>query len=128
MNTGSIAYTLNTLSRRVAVLVSVLALSFTVSIPCIAAEPLPLAIKGYDPVAYYTFGKPIPGLPEIEYEWNGYRYRFANAKDRELFKADPARYAPQFENYCAMALSKGELVVADPENWLISGGKLYLFG
>jgi hypothetical protein len=47
---------------------------------------------------------------------------------REEFKANPARYAPQFENFCAMALSKGELVVADPENWLISDGKLYVFG
>src|SRR6266446_4122172 len=43
-------------------------------------------------------------------------------------KADPARYAPQFGNFCAMALSKGEIVVADPENWLISDGKLYVFG
>ena len=27
-----------------------------------------------------------------------------------------------------MALSKSELVEADPENWLISDGKLYVFG
>ena len=38
------------------------------------------------------------------------------------------RYAPQFENFCAMALSKGEIVEADPENWLISEGRLYVFG
>ena len=57
-----------------------------------------------------------------------HRYRFSRAEHRERFKADPARYAPQFANFCAMALSKGELVVADPENWLVSDGKLYLFG
>ena len=80
------------------------------------------------PVAYFTIGSPTRGLPEIEYEWDEQSYRFASAEDRELFKADPVRYAPQFGNFCAMALSKGEVVVADPENWLISDDKLYVFG
>jgi hypothetical protein len=92
------------------------------------AEERPLAIKGYDPVAYFTDGRPVRGLPEIEYEWDELRFRFASAEHRDLFKADPARYAPQFGNFCAMALSKGEIVVADPENWLVSDGKLYVFG
>src|SRR5262245_543151 len=92
------------------------------------AQEAELAIRGYDPVAYFTDGRPVPGLPEIEYEWDEHRYRFANAEHRELFKGDPVRYAPQFANYCAMALSMGEVVVADPENWLISDGKLYVFG
>ena len=120
----------NSISRRTAVrlwvLVAVLPLG--TSIASVAAEPVPLAIKGYDPVAYFTDRKPMRGLPDIAYEWNGYRYRFSSAGHRDLFKADPKRYAPQFENYCAMALSKGELVVADPENWLVSDGKLYVFG
>jgi hypothetical protein len=93
------------------------------------AQRFPLAIKGYDPVAYFTEGKPTRGVPEIEeFEWGGLRYRFSSAEHRELFKAKPERYAPQFGNFCAMALSKGELVEADPENWLISDGKLYVFG
>jgi hypothetical protein len=93
-----------------------------------AAETAPVAIRGYDPVAYFTLGTPVPGLPEIEYEWDERRYRFASAADRELFKADPARYAPQFSDFCAMSLANGELVEANPENWLISDGKLYIFG
>jgi hypothetical protein len=96
--------------------------------PSIAADKGLLAIKGYDPVAYFTLGKPAPGLPEFEHAWNEHLYRFSTAAHRELFKADPVRYAPQFNNFCAMALSKGELVEADPENWLISEGKLYVFG
>jgi hypothetical protein len=94
----------------------------------VAAEEVSLAIKGYDPVAYFTDGKPVHGLPDIEYDWDEHRYRFSNAEHRELFKADPVHYAPQFGNYCAMALAKGEIVVANPENWLISDGKLYVFG
>jgi hypothetical protein len=93
-----------------------------------AAEEVPLAIKGYDPVAYFSDGKPVRGLPEFQYKWDDYRWQFASAAHRDMFKADPVRYAPQFGNYCAMALAKGKIVVANPENWLISDGKLYVFG
>jgi len=98
------------------------------SMPSFATEAVPLAIKGYDPVAYFTDGRPTRGLPEIEYEWDEYRYLFANTEHRELFKADPVRYAPQFGDYCAMALALGEVDKANPEYWLISDGKLYIFG
>jgi hypothetical protein len=70
-----------------------------------ASEKVPLAIKGYDPVAYFTVGKPAHGLPEIEYQWDEHRYRFSSAEHRELFRADPVRYAPQFANFSAMALT-----------------------
>jgi hypothetical protein len=93
-----------------------------------AAEQAALAIKGYDPVAYFADGRPVRGLPEIAYEWDEHRYRFASAEHRDLFKADPVRYAPQFANFCAMSLAKGELVEADPESWLINANKLYIFG
>jgi len=112
--------------RGFAILAAVFA--FAAASRSVAAADVPLAIKGYDPVAYFTYGKPTQGLPDIEYGWDEHRYRFASAEHRELFKADPVRYAPQFGNFCAMALSKGEIVVADPENWLISDGKLYVFG
>ena len=93
-----------------------------------AAIDAPLAIQGYDPVAYFTDGKPMRGTPEFEYQWDEHRYRFASAQHRDLFKADPVRYAPQFGNYCAMALALGKIVVANPENWLVSDNKLYVFG
>ena len=93
-----------------------------------AGEPAPLAIKGYDAVAYFTDGKPVLGSPTIEYEWDEYRYRFSSSKHLEMFKADPVRYAPQFANFCAMALSKGEVEEANPKYWLIRDGRLYLFG
>ena len=92
------------------------------------AEEVPLAIKGYDPVAYFTDGKPVQGTAEFEFEWDDHRCRFASAEHRDRFKASPVRYAPQFGNYCAMALALNQIVVADPENWLISDGKLYVFG
>jgi YHS domain-containing protein len=118
------------LSRRLVIrLVLLVAASpFAATPASLASEELPLAIKGYDPVAYFTLDKAILGKPDIEYEWDEQRYRFVSVEHRELFKADPVRYAPQFTNFCAMALARGEVHEANPEYWLVSGGKLYLFG
>ena len=115
-------------SRRTALHLSLLAV-LTLATPLQSlAMDMPLAIQGYDPVAYFTDGKPVRGTAEFEYQWDEHTYRFANAQHRELFKADPVRYAPQFGNYCAMALALGKIVKADPEIWLISDSKLYVFG
>ena len=103
-------------------------LAMAIGLPVSAADPLPVAIKGYDPVAYFTVGKPTKGRPDVEATWDERRYQFSTPENRARFVADPARYAPQFSDYCAMALSKGEIVVADPENWTIAEGKLYIFG
>ena len=99
---------------------------------CVAASAASpedaLAIRGYDPVAYFTLQRATPGDARFEYTWDEHVYRFANAAHREAFIKDPVRYAPQFANYCAVALSRGERQPVNPEYWLISDGKLYLFG
>jgi YHS domain-containing protein len=121
---------MHTLSRRNALRLTLIVTACSLasaSIPTTAAE-LPLAIKGYDPVAYFTDGKPTVGRPEFEYVWDEHRYLFASAEHRDAFKSDPVHYAPQFGNFCAMALALNQVVVANPENWLISDGKLYVFG
>jgi hypothetical protein len=98
-------------------------------LPAWADVPAPrLGIKGYDPVAYFTLQRATPGVAQFEYQWDEHLWRFASAGNRELFKADPVRYAPQFANFCAVALARGEVSEANPEYWLISDGKLYLFG
>jgi YHS domain-containing protein len=115
-------------SRRTALRLGLLAsLSLATPLPSFAID-MPLAIQGYDPVAYFTDGKPVRGTADFEYQWDEHTYRFTSAQHRELFKADPVHYAPQFGNYCAMALALGKIVKADPENWLISDDKLYVFG
>src|SRR5712664_517000 len=119
---------MHTLSRRNVMRPSLLATALPLSTSAFAAWGAPLAIQGYDPVAYFTFGKPTHGLPEFEYEWDEHRYRFARAEHLELFKADPVRYAPQFAGFCAVALARGDIDEGNPEYWLLSEGKLYLFG
>jgi YHS domain-containing protein len=86
-----------------------------------------LGLKGYDPVAYFTKAKPILGREELEYSWDEVRYRFASNEHREMFRSDPDRYVPQFAGSCAMGMSKGVKVEANPENWMISEGRLFVF-
>jgi YHS domain-containing protein len=85
-----------------------------------------IAIDGTDPVAYFAEGKPTPGSAEFEQQWNGATWRFASAANRDLFRADPERYAPQYGGYCAWAVGHGYTASSDPEAWSIVDGKLYL--
>ena len=58
-----------------------------------------LAIKGYDPVAYFELGKPVKGKSEFEYKWEGAKWRFSNSEHLNLFMANPEKYAPQYGGY-----------------------------
>jgi len=115
--------------RRTAVRLALLAAAFPLAIamPSVAADAIPVAIKGYDPVAYFTTGGPVRGLAKFSYEWDEHRYHFSSPEHRELFKTDPVRYVPQFSDFCAMSLTRGMVVEANPEYWLVSEGKLYIF-
>ena len=85
-----------------------------------------VAIRGYDPVAYFTEGQAVKGSRAYAYNWNEASWHFSKSEHRDLFAADPERYAPQFGGHCANGLSKGKLVAADPEEWTIVDGKLYM--
>lgn len=95
-------------------------------VPQARAEPT-VAISGYDPVAYFTEGRPMIGDPALFIDWDGTRYRFANSRHKESFAARPGRYAPQFSGLCTVGLSTGNTSSADPKLWAISDGKLFLF-
>ena len=84
------------------------------------------AVGGYDPVAYFTDGKPVEGRRDISLTWKGVTWRFANEKNRDAFKANPETYAPQYGGHCAWAVSQGYTAKGDPKHWKIVGGKLYL--
>lgn len=84
------------------------------------------AIRGYDPVAYFTDGRPVQGSADITLEWSGAQWRFANEANRAAFRADPAAYAPQYGGWCAWAMAQGQTASVDPEAWDIIDGKLYL--
>ena len=85
-----------------------------------------VAIRGYDPVAYFLDGKPVPGKDEFTSEWMGAKWKFASQDHLDKFKAEPAKYAPQYGGYCAYGVANGKAVKIEPEQWTIVDGKLYL--
>ena len=85
-----------------------------------------VAIKGYDPVAYFTDRKPVKGSREFEYFWMGAKWRFSTAGHKDLFIKDPDKYAPKYGGYCAYAVSQGTTADIDPDAWKIVDGRLYL--
>ena len=100
--------------------------SFSTSTITIAAEN-DLAIDGYDPVAYFTLSKAVEGNKQYSYKWDGDTWLFISEKHRDMFISNPVKYAPQFNGFCANGLSDGHVIDADPTNWRIIDGKLYLF-
>ncbi len=84
------------------------------------------ALNGYDVVAYHTVGKPVEGSQRISYRWRDATWRFASVKHRDLFAADPERYAPAYGGYCAYGMAQGAKIDIDPSAWRIVDGTLYL--
>lgn len=112
--------------KKVLVLVSALLLSLSVQ----AKDPVFStdngAIRGFDPVAYFTERKPIKGDSDITYYWEGATWHFASADNRKTFIASPNTYAPAYGGYCAYAVANGYTATTDPDAWTIVGSRLYL--
>jgi YHS domain-containing protein len=85
-----------------------------------------IGVKGYDPVAYFTAGRPTPGSEKFSYRLKKVTYRFASEEDREEFKAAPEKYLPRYGGYCAYAMSLDRIADIDPSRWEIVNHKLYL--
>jgi YHS domain-containing protein len=85
-----------------------------------------LAIRGYDPVAYFRDRGPRIGKPEFQVRHGGATWRFASAEHKALFEATPERYLPAYGGFCAYGTSRGYLVKIEPEAWSIVDGRLYL--
>ncbi|TQV76098.1 YHS domain-containing (seleno)protein [Denitrobaculum tricleocarpae] len=84
------------------------------------------AVHGYDVVAYFTQDKPVVGDDRFTASHEGANYRFASAENRDLFTADPAKYAPKYGGYCAFGAAMGRKFDGDPNAWAIVDGELYL--
>lgn len=86
-----------------------------------------LAIDGYDPVAFFTDGKPTQGSPDLELRYGGVVWRFINVGDRAAFAASPDVYMPQYGGYDPLGVAHGIAVAGNPNVWLIADEKLFLF-
>jgi YHS domain-containing protein len=84
------------------------------------------AIRGYDPVAYFTLGKPVKGSARYTVDWHDATWCFSSQENLEAFKKDPDAFAPRYGGYCAYGIAEGDKVSSKPECWAIVDGKLYL--
>jgi YHS domain-containing protein len=85
-----------------------------------------VAIKGYDTVAYFQAGKALKGNESFTFQWHNLTWYFLNRENGELFEASPEKYAPQYDGYCAWAMTEARKAATDAEVWKIVNGKLYL--
>ncbi len=83
-------------------------------------------ISGYDPVAYFTEGKPMKGSGYHVAEYQGVTYAFASNDHKDMFKDNPGKYVPAYGGYCAFGVAVGKKFVSDPETWKVVNGTLYL--
>ncbi len=88
-----------------------------------------IAIEGYDPVAYFTQSRPVPGVPEFRSEWQDATWQFSSAEHQALFEENPEKYAPRYGGFCSGAMSvRGTKASIKPEHWMIVDGNLFLGG
>lgn len=86
-----------------------------------------LAIDGFDPVAFFTVGKPELGSGNFEARYAGAVWRFANSGNRAAFVQHPNVYMPQYGGYDPVGVSRGVAVPGNPQLWAIVGERLFLF-
>ena len=85
-----------------------------------------VAIRGYDPVAYFTENKPVEGSKQYNFSWQGTEWHFKSQENLDAFKANPDKYAPQFGGYCAYGVSEDHKSPTEPAAFTIVNDKLYL--
>jgi YHS domain-containing protein len=105
----------------------ILALAAACLSSTLLAQSPPVSLKGHDPVAYFTDGRPVKGSAGINFDFDEARYLFSSQKNRERFAANPDRYSPQYTGFCATGMAFGMKAEADPTVWKIVDGKLYVF-
>jgi YHS domain-containing protein len=86
-----------------------------------------IAIGGYDVAAYFESGMALKGNRQFAKQFNGVTYLFKSKENLQLFEANPLKYLPQYDGYCALAVSYGKKISIDPETFKLIDGKLYLF-
>lgn len=87
-----------------------------------------LALGGYDPVAMVNEQRAVRGTRTYSSSWRGIAFHFASAENRRTFAEDPARFLPAYGGWCATSMAEGDRVRAEPGNFLVHQGRLYLFG
>ncbi|WP_135383476.1 YHS domain-containing (seleno)protein [Vibrio tasmaniensis] len=115
-------------SQKITLLAALLGTSFSLMAADLdmSVDNNDLAIKGYDPVAYFANEGPVKGTSEFTATYKNAIYNFVSSENRDEFRSNPSAYAPQYGGYCAFGVAMGKKFETDPLAWKVEGGKLYL--
>ena len=104
---------------------TLLALLLTLPLSAFAGD---WALGGFDPVAYVTQERAVPGRGDIVTTWRGREYHFSSEANRALFEANPRAYTPGFDGLCVVALTEGRSEPGDPRQFVTIGQRVYFVG
>jgi YHS domain-containing protein len=116
------------IKRRISIALLALA-AFAANLPAgelVNVDQNGVALQGYDPVVYFTEGRPAKGTQELAASYNGATYYFASAEHKAQFEKEPGKYAPLFGGYCAFAVSRGATAPISVDAFEIIHGQLVL--
>ncbi len=85
-----------------------------------------LALDGYCPVCYIAAGKAVKGEKQFSADQGKSTYYFVSAETRDMFKANPDKFLPQYEGYCVYGVANGKKLKSDPTVFAVVDGKTYL--
>lgn len=83
-------------------------------------------LAGHDAVAYFTESKAVEGSSKFTAKHNDAIYQFSSAENRDLFKANPDKYAPAYGGFCAYGTTLGKKFSVDGKAFEVVDGKLYV--
>lgn len=88
-----------------------------------------VGLKGFDPVSTFPEGgmKPTAGNSKISLVYQGVTYLFVNAKNRDTFLTDPAKYESTYGGWCAYAMAYGSKVDIQPQFFTLRGRRAHYF-
>lgn len=118
-----------TLQNFMAIFAVLIGLVFTSGASASSQDHIPqygTALSGFDAVAYHTQNAAVRGSTGHVVYHKGLAYMFANKANADTFRANPAKYEPAYNGYCAMGVALGKKLPGDPNAFHVEDGRLYL--
>lgn len=92
----------------------------------IAAAQEKIGLGGNCPVCYIAANKAAKGDAAFASVHEGVTYHFVDEKTKKMFEAEPVKFLPQYDGFCAYGMSLGKKFESDPSVFKVIEGRLFL--
>lgn len=86
-----------------------------------------IGLQGYSPVSYVDLSLAQRGSKQYKAVHDRIAYYFTSAEQKSKFEKNPGKYLPQYGGFCAFGIYAGAKFRVDPNKFVVSNGKYYLF-